>query len=94
VFERLGAVLDSREVARLRGGRRLPDGLTGREAQVLGLVSAGLSNQEVAEALVLSRKTVARHLSNIYTKLGLTSRTAAAAYAYEHGLASPAPDRG
>jgi ATP/maltotriose-dependent transcriptional regulator MalT len=94
VFDRLGAALDAVDVAQLRRGRSLPGGLTEREAEVLGLVAAGRTNQEVADALVLSRKTVARHLSNIFTKLGLTSRTAAAAFAYQHGLARPGSDRG
>jgi DNA-binding NarL/FixJ family response regulator len=92
VFERLGATLDAREVAALQGRPALPGGLTGREAEVLALVAAGRTNREIAEALVLSHKTVARHLSNIFAKLGVTSRTQAAAYAFEHGLA--APERG
>ncbi|WP_433186938.1 LuxR C-terminal-related transcriptional regulator [Actinoallomurus sp. CA-150999] len=72
------------------GGRApLPDGLTEREAEVLRNVAAGGSNRQVATALRLSEKTVARHLSNIFTKLGLSSRTAAAAYAFEHGIAAP-----
>jgi DNA-binding NarL/FixJ family response regulator len=91
-FERLGATLDAAGIAALRGRPALPGGLTGREAEVLALVAAGRSNREIAEALVLSPKTVARHLSNIFAKLGVTSRTQAAAYAYEHGLA--APERG
>ncbi len=85
-FTRLGAALDSATVQRQRGRPALPDGLTPREAEVLALVAAGKSNREVAAALVLSEKTVARHLTNIFTKLGLPSRTAAAAYAFEHGL--------
>jgi DNA-binding NarL/FixJ family response regulator len=92
VFERLGATLDVREVAARRGPAALPGGLTGREAEVLALVAAGRSNREIAAALVLSHKTVARHLSNIFAKLGVSSRTQAAAYAFEHGLA--APERG
>lgn len=66
--------------------RVLPDGITRREADVLGLVALGLSNRDVASALVLSEKTVARHLANLYTKLGVSSRTAAAAWAHAHGL--------
>jgi ATP/maltotriose-dependent transcriptional regulator MalT len=64
----------------------LPQGLTAREVEVLRLVAAGRSNPQIASALVLSEKTVARHLSNIFAKIGVGSRTAAAAYAYEHGL--------
>lgn len=69
--------------------RRRADGITAREVEVLELVARGLSNRAVAEALVLSEKTVARHLSNIYTKIGVSSRTAAAAYAHAHGLVPP-----
>jgi DNA-binding NarL/FixJ family response regulator len=53
---------------------------------VLGLVAAGKSNAQIASALTLSEKTVARHLSNIFAKIDVQSRTAAAAYAFEHGL--------
>lgn len=69
----------------------LPGGLTRREAEVLALVARGLTNRDVAAALVLSEKTVARHLANIYTKLGVSSRTAAAAVAHDHGLAPRPP---
>ena len=61
--------------------------LTARETEVVRLVSAGLSNRKIAAELFISEKTVARHLSNIFTKLGLTSRAAVTAYAYQHGLA-------
>jgi ATP/maltotriose-dependent transcriptional regulator MalT len=63
-----------------------PGGLTLREVEVLRLVAAGRTNPEIAKALFLSEKTVARHLSNIFTKLDVTSRTAAAAFAFEHHL--------
>jgi DNA-binding NarL/FixJ family response regulator len=71
----------SRSTARSRVG-----GLTTRELQVLGLVATGRTNRGIADALGISEKTVARHLSNIFTKLNLSSRAAATAYAYEHDL--------
>jgi DNA-binding NarL/FixJ family response regulator len=61
-------------------------GLTPRELEVLRLVAAGNSNREIASELVISEHTVARHLQNIYAKLGVASRTAASAFAFEHGL--------
>ncbi|MBT2548137.1 helix-turn-helix transcriptional regulator [Arthrobacter sp. ISL-65] len=60
--------------------------LTARETEVLRLVAAGMSNRDIAAELFISEKTVARHVSNIYIKLGLSSRAAATAYAYRHGL--------
>jgi DNA-binding NarL/FixJ family response regulator len=64
----------------------LPAGLTEREAEVLRLVAAGLTNNEIAARLFLSAKTVSRHLSNIFTKIGVTSRAGATAFAFEHDL--------
>lgn len=61
--------------------------LTTREEQVLRLVASGQGNRAIAAGLFLSEKTVARHVSNIFLKLGLTSRAAATRYAFEHGLA-------
>ena len=61
-------------------------GLTSRELEVLRLVAKGKSNREIASALVISEHTVARHLQNIFTKLGVASRTAAGAFAFEHDL--------
>lgn len=89
VFDRLGARLDARKLATRRHAPSLPDGLTAREAEVLALVAAGRSNREIAGALVISHKTVARHLSNIFVKCGLSTRAAATAYAFEHHLISP-----
>ena len=60
--------------------------LTARERQVLTLVAAGRSNREIAAALVISEHTVARHLQNIFGKLGVSSRTAAGAFAAAHEL--------
>ena len=67
--------------------RRLPGGLTEREAEVLRLVAGGKTNRGIAAELVLSEKTVAHHLSNIFGKLGVSSRAAAAAFALRAGLA-------
>jgi DNA-binding NarL/FixJ family response regulator len=82
----LGAGPAAREVDRLLAPGPLPGGLTAREAEVLRLVASGKSNPEISAALFLSEKTVARHLSNIFAKLDVRSRTAAAAYAFEHDL--------
>src|SRR5690606_32768217 len=60
--------------------------LSARELQVLGLVAQGRSNREIAARLFISEHTVAGHLSSIFGKLGVNSRTAAAAYAFDHGL--------
>lgn len=70
----------------------LPAGLSEREAEVLRHVAAGATNKQIAAAMFIADKTVARHLSNIFTKIGVTSRTAAAAFAFEHGLAAPRGD--
>ncbi len=61
-------------------------GLTARELEVLTLVATGRTNRAIADDLFISEKTVARHVSNIFIKLGLSSRSAATAYAYEHDL--------
>ena len=65
----------------------LPGGLTQREAEILAAVAEGLSNREVAGRFVISEKTVARHLANVFAKLDVSSRTAAAAWAHQHGVA-------
>ena len=87
-FADLGAGPDLRRVDALdpsapKAGAR---GLTARELEVLRLVAGGESNREIAAALVISEHTVARHLQNIYAKLGVSSRTAASAFAFEHDL--------
>jgi len=64
-----------------------PTGLTRRETEVLRLVAAGNSNQEIAAALVLSTRTVERHIANLYSKLGARNRADATAYALRHALA-------
>ncbi|MGH2681573.1 MAG: LuxR C-terminal-related transcriptional regulator [Actinomycetota bacterium] len=87
-FERLGAIPDARSVADLLpGATPLPRGLSPREAQVLRLVAAGKSNREIASELTISEHTVARHLQNMFVKLDVSSRSAATAFAFEHGLA-------
>ena len=88
VFRELGAAPDLarlEEVAR-QAVARAPDGLTARELEVLRLVASGRTNRQIAQTLVISEHTVARHLQNIFAKLGLSSRTAATAYAFEHQL--------
>jgi predicted ATPase/DNA-binding NarL/FixJ family response regulator/DNA-binding XRE family transcriptional regulator len=67
----------------------LPDGLTGRQAEVLRLLAAGLSNKQIAAELFLSPATVERHLATVYRKLGVAGRVEATRYALSHGLASP-----
>ncbi|HZC72698.1 MAG TPA: LuxR C-terminal-related transcriptional regulator [Jatrophihabitans sp.] len=86
-FAELGTAPALDEVVRLSAPSRQAGALTGREAEVLRLVASGKSNAQIAAALTLSERTVARHLSNIFAKIDVPSRTAAAAYAYEHGLA-------
>lgn len=87
-FDRLGAGPDRRRVEELsrRTAAQGAGGLTAREREVLGLVATGKTNRAIAEDLHISEKTVARHVSNIFTKLDLSSRSAATAYAYEHHL--------
>ena len=88
IFERLGARPDLARLAALgdrttsRGGH----GLTQRELQVLRMVARGQTNRAIAADLVLSERTIDRHVSNIFAKLGVSSRAAATAYAYEHRL--------
>ena len=63
-----------------------PDGLSAREVEVLRLLAAGKTNRAIAVDLGISERTIDRHVSNIFTKLDVSSRAAATAYAYEHGL--------
>lgn len=89
VFERLGARPDADRVAALSArepAATASGGLTGREVEVLRQIAAGKTNRAIAAELAISEKTVARHISNIFTKLDLSSRSAATAYAYEHKL--------
>jgi DNA-binding NarL/FixJ family response regulator len=66
--------------------RQSPGSLSERERQVLRLIAAGKSNRAIAEELFISEKTVARHVSNIFDKVGVSSRTGAAAWAFHHNL--------
>jgi ATP/maltotriose-dependent transcriptional regulator MalT len=86
-FEMLGARADLQRAATLLAPTALPAGLTARELDVLRLVAAGKTNRDIAAELVISEHTVARHLQNIFTKLGVSSRAAATAFAVEHQLA-------
>ena len=88
VFRQLGA---APEVARAQALTRMAapsaaGGLTAREVQVLRLVAAGKSNRAIAADLAVSEHTVARHVQNIFAKLDVSSRSAATAFAFEHGL--------
>jgi len=88
-FESLGAVPDRDRVRDLLSRDdepKLLGGLTHREVEVLKLVATGRTNRAIADELEISEKTVARHLSNIFTKLDISSRAAATAYAYQHHL--------
>jgi DNA-binding CsgD family transcriptional regulator len=88
IFGRLGAGPDVAHAQSLSGKAAATpaSGLTARELEVLRLVATGKTNRVIAADLFVSEKTVARHVSNIFTKLGLSSRAAATAYAYEHDL--------
>jgi ATP/maltotriose-dependent transcriptional regulator MalT len=91
VFQQLGAGPDLAGVENLM--RPAPSGaaggLTGREVEVLRLVAVGKTNRSIAGDLFLSDKTVARHLANIFGKLGVSTRSAATAWAYEHDVVQP-----
>jgi DNA-binding NarL/FixJ family response regulator len=89
VFEELGAAPDVAWVDSLsvRDDAAAPFGLTAREHEVLRLVAAGRSNKEIAAELVISEHTAARHIQNIFRKLDVSSRAAAGAFAFQHGLA-------
>lgn len=85
-FERLGAKVELSRLRNRAGEGGPAAGLSARERQVLGLVAAGKTNRQIASQLGISEHTVARHVSSIFNKIGVGSRTAASAFAFEHGL--------
>ena len=87
LFQQLGATLDLRNLRDITSATpELPAGLSAREVEVLRLVAAGMTNKQIAGQLSLSEKTVARHLSNIFTKIDVASRSGATAFAYSNGI--------
>ena len=84
----IGARLDARMVLGTKPS--FPAGLTEREVEVLRLIAAGMTNNEIAAELYLSAKTVSRHLSNIFTKIGVSSRAGATAFAFDASDLMPA----
>jgi DNA-binding NarL/FixJ family response regulator len=88
VFAELGAAPDLArlEVLDRAGAMAAAHPLTARELEVLKLLATGKTNHAIATELVLAEKTVHRHVRNIYAKLGVSSRAAATAYAYQHRL--------
>jgi DNA-binding CsgD family transcriptional regulator len=88
VFEQLGALSDLTRIAAAGGEApsTASNALTAREVEVLRLIATGKTNRAIATSLGISEKTVARHVSNIFMKLGVSSRSAATAYAYEHDV--------
>ena len=80
------ARLFAAEPVRRTAAAEPPDGLTAREAEVLGLIASGLSNGEIARRLVVSEATVKTHVNHLFAKAGLRDRAQAVGYAYRHGL--------
>ena len=95
IFAQLGAITDLERVEALLqvpvSASAASDGLTAREVEVLRLIASGKTNRRIAEDLHISEKTVARHVSNIFTKLDVSSRAAATAYAFQHKLVHDQP---
>lgn len=86
----VGAVVEAAGLPRRRVG--WPNDLTDREVDVLRVLARGLGNREIAEALVLSPRTVQHHLASVYDKINLRTRAGAAVFAIEHGLVPAVPD--
>ncbi len=82
----VAAVLDTKPIPDAPA-QPLPDDLTPREAEVLKLIAGGLSNAEIAEALIVSHATVKTHVNRIFYKTGARDRAQAVRYAYQHGIA-------
>jgi ATP/maltotriose-dependent transcriptional regulator MalT len=91
VFEELGAEPDVARIEELTGSAapKPVGGLTAREVEVIQLVATGRTNRAIADELRISEKTVARHMSNVFRKLGVSSRSAVTAFAYEHDVVRP-----
>jgi DNA-binding NarL/FixJ family response regulator len=89
VQQRLLAAAVAGPAAAGPAGKGLPDGLTAREGEVLGLIAAGLSNREIAKRLYISEVTVKSHINRLFAKTGVRDRAQAVQYAYRHGLAAP-----
>src|SRR5690606_36160788 len=87
IFERLGAAPQIAGIDAHRQGEPMRQHtLSRRELQVLRLLATGMTNRRIANELFLSERTIDRHVSNIYGKLGVSSRAAATAWAYEHDV--------
>ncbi len=87
LIARVAALQDQAE-AQPVGAPPYPDRLTQREVDVLRLIAAGKSNREIAEELFLSLRTIERHITNLYTKIGARGKADATAYALRHDLSS------
>ena len=86
LMERVAA-LQERAQAQPARAEAYPDGLSQREVEVVRLIALGMTDREIAEALIISARTVGTHVSNILNKIGAINRTEAASYATSHGLA-------
>lgn len=88
VFQQLGAIPDAEQAESFLSGKRPGNlhGLSHREMEVLCLIVRGLTNRAIADELFISERTVERHVSNIFIKMDVSSRSAVTAYAYDHKL--------